>query len=99
MAYKQSAKEEMAKRLGVTWASPDRVHDIYEGEPWSEMPTEGLRELWRTGVDLEELSRYLCRHWEEVAQKCTELDLDLVHQAQRRRGYLVKQKTKRPANR
>jgi hypothetical protein len=92
MAYKQGAKEEMAKRLGVTWAAPDRVQDIYAGEPWSEMATEDLRELWQTGADLEELSRYLCRDWQEVAQKCAELHLDLVHQPQRRRGFLTKQK-------
>ena len=92
MAYKQGAREEMAKRLGVAWVAPDRVHGIHAGEPWSEMATEDLREQWKTGADLEELSRYLCRDWEEVARKCAELDLDLVHQPQRRMGFLAKQK-------
>jgi hypothetical protein len=94
MAYKAGAREEMKKRLGITWASADRVNDIHTGEPWSEMAIEDLRAQWRTGADLEELSRYLCRDWEEVAQKCAELDLDLVYQPQRRRGFQAKRPSK-----
>jgi hypothetical protein len=94
MAYKEGAREQMAKRLGITWVAPDRVHDIYSGEPWSEMAIEDLQAQWRTGADLEELSSYLCRDWEEVAQKCAELDLDLVYQPQRRRGFLAKRPSK-----
>lgn len=92
MAYRQGARETMAKRSGVTWVTPDRVPDIHTGEPWSDMAVEDLQEQWRTGADLEELSRYLCRDWRDISRKCAELDLDLVHQPQRRRGFLQKQK-------
>jgi hypothetical protein len=58
------------------------------------LAVEDLRAQWRTGADLEELSRYLCRDWEEVAQKCAELDLDLVYQPQRRQGFLTRRPRK-----
>ena len=94
MAYKKGAREEMAKRLGITWVAADRVPDIHTGEPWSEMAVEDLQAQWRTGADLEELSCYLCRDWEEVAEKCAELDLDLVYQSRRRQGLLAASRAK-----
>jgi hypothetical protein len=68
MAYKRGAKEDIENRVPL----PTRYHepDINSGAPWSEMALEDLRAAWEAGDDLEELSRYLCRDWEEVAAKC-----------------------------
>lgn len=84
--------QEMAKGLGATWAAPNRVPNIHTGEPWSEMAVEGLQAAWKSGADLEELSTFLCRDWEDITTKCKELGLDLIYQPQRRRGYLAKRK-------
>ncbi|WP_128953490.1 hypothetical protein [Bradyrhizobium guangzhouense] len=39
----------------------------------------GLARAVANRRDLYETSRYPCRDWEELAEKCAELDLDLVH--------------------
>ncbi|UPK28367.1 hypothetical protein [Bradyrhizobium sp. 195] len=92
MAYKRGAREMMAQRLGPTWVSHEHVPDVHTGEPWSEMAVEDLQAAWKTGANLEELSTYLCRDWEDITEKCKELGLDLIYQPQRRQGYLQKWK-------
>ncbi|HEX3494610.1 MAG TPA: hypothetical protein VHT48_04460 [Methylocella sp.] len=84
MAYKRGARDDIINRVPL--ATRNLEPDLNSGKPWSEMDLEDLRSAWKAGDDLEELSRYLCRDWQEIATKCKELGLDLTYQSRKRAG-------------
>lgn len=81
MSYKAGAKQDIADRRPLP--TRDREPDVNSGAAWSQMSLEDLRAAWEAGDDLEELSRYLCRDWREIASKCKELNLDLTYQSRK----------------
>ena len=67
--------------------------DLNDGNEWSDQDIADLQVAWKSGDDLDELCRYLCRaDYNDVARKCAELGLDLKHQSRRKAGRLQGEK-------
>jgi hypothetical protein len=56
------------------------AHDLNDGQPWSAMDIEDLRDCIQFGDSLEETAEFLCRRGtqEDVAQKAKELGLEFI---------------------
>jgi hypothetical protein len=84
MAYKRGARDDITNRLPLP--ARDIEPDINGGKPWSQSDLDDLMAAYKADADLEEIAEHLCRDWEEVTQKCAELNLDLRHQRSKRAG-------------
>ena len=84
MAYKRGAREDITNRVPLP--SHYQEPDINSGKPWSEADIADLHAAYRSDADLAEISEHLCRDWQEVAEICAELNLDLRYQLSKRAG-------------
>ena len=64
-------------QLGAPEAEAGLVMDIYDGEPWTEMDIEDLKEEIEHGCSIQEAAEFLCRadSIEDVERKARELGL------------------------
>ena len=84
MAYKRGSRDDIANRVPLPARCPEP--DINSGKPWSQSDLDDLKTAYKVDADLEEIAEHLCRDWEEVAQKCADLNLELRYQRSKRAG-------------